>query len=191
MDNDFSLTMKDLVKKLRLACLKLSCAIIPSSCVQAWRFAQALHFFPNLLGEALIHKSPIPFNRSICILNYKVAMPWRFDSQQDFSCCFLRADHVELPTCCAKNPHGHWLVYVTNFIITSASLYPAEKLVYVIVVMSWKPQFYFKSFWFYQFWTLHSVSLSNKLFLVKLFLNNWNCYIVVIYKLWFWFLIKK
>lgn len=35
MDNDFSLTMKDLVKKLRLACLKLSCAIIPSSCVQA------------------------------------------------------------------------------------------------------------------------------------------------------------
>ncbi|XP_011021822.1 PREDICTED: transcription factor bHLH18 [Populus euphratica] len=35
MDNDFSLTMKDLVKKLRLACMKLSCAIIPSSCIQA------------------------------------------------------------------------------------------------------------------------------------------------------------
>ena len=75
--------------------------------------------------------------------------------------------------------------------IHTASLKPAQKLVSVIVVMSWKPQFYFKSFWFYQFWTSHSVSFSNELFLVELFLNNWNYYSVVIYKLWFWFLIKN
>ena len=58
----------------------------------------------------------------------------------DFSSCFLRAwlaDHVELPTCYAKNPHGIKMVYV----ITPASPNPAEKLVYVILVMFWKPQF--------------------------------------------------